>query len=168
MAFTYSKLAEVTLASSASTATLANIPQNYNDLKIVASVRCDRASVDTEAYISFNGTTTGYSYRVVGGNGASASSATASTYPPIVINAANSTASTFSNSEFYIPNYRSSVAKSISSDSLSENNATTANTYLVAGLWNNTTAITSITLTPFTGSFVTNSTFTLYGVKAEV
>lgn len=160
-------LETIALTQSAASVTFDNLPTSgYTDLKVVASVRGDRASIDTEAYISFNGTTTNYSYRVLAGNGVNAQSAAASTYPPIVINAANSTASTFSNSEFYIPNYRSGVAKSLSSDSLSENNATTANTYLVAGLWNNTAAITSITLTPFTGNFVANSTFSLYGVAA--
>lgn len=38
--------------------------------------------------------------------------------------------------------------------------------YLVSGLWASTSAITSITLYPFTGSgFVANTTFALYGIK---
>jgi hypothetical protein len=39
---------------------------------------------------------------------------------------ASATAGTFSNSEIYIPNYTSSNQKSFSSDSVTENNATSA------------------------------------------
>ena len=45
-----------------------------------------------------------------------------------------------------------------------ENNATTAYSALVADLWSNTTAISSIQLSDALGNFVANSTFTLYGV----
>jgi hypothetical protein len=33
-------------------------------------------------------------------------------------------------------------------------------------MWKNTTAITDILISPSTGSWVTGSTFTLYGIKA--
>jgi len=77
----------------------------------------------------------------------------------------SATASTFGNGEYYIPNYTSSNYKSVSADAVSENNNTTAYARLTAGLWSNTAAITSIRLTPDTGTaWVTNSTATLYGV----
>ena len=37
--------------------------------------------------------------------------------------------------------------------------------YFVSGLWINTSAVTSMTLYPFTGNFVANTTFALYGIK---
>ena len=78
------------------------------------------------------------------------------------------TASTFGNAELYIPNYTSSNNKSFSADSVTENNATAAYSQLIAGLWSNVTAITSLSLAPSSGTFVQHSTATLYGVKAEV
>ena len=61
-------------------------------------------------------------------------------------------------------NYTSSNNKSISIDNVTETNATNNEMAIIAGLWSNTAAITSIKLTPDSGSFATNSTFTLYGV----
>jgi hypothetical protein len=38
--------------------------------------------------------------------------------------------------------------------------------FLYAGLWRSTAAITSISITAGTTNIATNSTFTLYGIKA--
>ena len=160
------KIDTVTVGSGgAASIDFTSIPQTYTDLKVVLSVRGSRASVDTEAYVKFNNNTSNYSYRVLFGTGSTTGSTRASSYPPVVIKAANSTASTFSNGEIYIPNYTSSVNKSLCTDSVSETNATGAYQYLVAGLWSNTAAINQITLTPFTDSFVQHSTATLYGIS---
>ena len=77
------------------------------------------------------------------------------------------TANTFGNMEIYIPNYAGSSNKSVSVNQVGEDNAATAYATLLAGLWSNTAAITSIKLTPFSGgaSFVQYSTAYLYGVK---
>ena len=168
MAFTYSKLAEVTLASSAATINFTNIPQNYTDLKIVSSARTDRASVVDDIAISFNGSTASFTGRELYSDGASAVSITTARAASIAAGA-NATASTFGNSEIYIPNYTGSTNKSFSVDGVQETNATTAYAAFIAGLWSNTTAITSASLSPLTGpNFVQYSTATLYGVKAEV
>ena len=74
------------------------------------------------------------------------------------------TASTFGNAEIYIPNYASSNNKSVSADFVSETNAADAIFGLTAGLWANTSAITSIKLTP-AAAFAQYSTATLYGIK---
>lgn len=167
MAFTYSKLAEVTLASSASSISFNNIPQNYNDLKVVCSVRAVTGAVQY-VNLSFNGSTASFTSRGLEGDGASAYSYT-STFLGGVFVASTYTANTFANNEIYIPNYTSSNYKSYSVDSVTENNATTSFATLLAGLWSNTTAITSITMVLATGaSIAANSTATLYGVKAEV
>jgi len=86
----------------------------------------------------------------------------------MIMNESGYTASTFASGEMYIPNYAGSNSKSFSADSVQETNASLAYSYLMAGLWSNSSAITSIALTPFTGNFAQYSTATLYGIKAEV
>jgi hypothetical protein len=115
--------------------------------------------------ITLNGSTSSFTNKVVYGTG---SSALSTSYARFVGYASMSTdtASTFGNSEIYIPNYAGSANKSFSSDAVHENNATAANAGLSAGLWSNTAAITSVGLSPDSGNFVANSTFSLYGIAA--
>jgi hypothetical protein len=158
------------LNASAASVTFANIPQTgYTDLKIVVSARTDKTGqVDDYVKIAFNGVSTNQTARILFGTGSAAGSTTdTAIYGPID---AAATASTFGNTEFYIPNYTSTTAaKSVSIDSVLENNATAATSYLVAGLWNPGTqaSITTVALTPYYGpNFVANSTFSLYGLAA--
>ena len=82
----------------------------------------------------------------------------------IMSDAAN-TANTFGSVELTIPNYAGSTDKAITSDSVSENNATTAYQLMGTGLFANTAAITSLYVQPNSGgSFVAGSSFTLYGI----
>ena len=75
------------------------------------------------------------------------------------------TANTFSNNSIYIPNYTGSNNKSVSVDSVYENNATTAGQHLVSGLWASSAAITSVKLTEgFGNNWVQYTTATLYGI----
>ena len=159
-------IASTTVGSGgASSIDFTSIPSTYTDLVLICSLRVSRASVVNNTVIKFNGSSTSYSERVLYGNGSSAGSYS-DTQIYDVNNAANSTASTFANSQFYIPNYAGSTNKSVSNDSVSETNATAATAQLVAGLWSNTSAITSISLTDYSGTnFVQYSTAYLYGVK---
>jgi hypothetical protein len=160
----YILLERTELNASAASITFANIPQTgYTDLKVVASCRSDVGGPQI-VNISFNGIATGYSAKVLEGNGSSASSSNASAW----IFSTMDNADIFGNAEFYIPNYTSSNAKSYSSDSVTEANATTAYMPLIAGLWSysGNPAITSITLTQNAGNFRANSTFSLYGIAA--
>ena len=115
----------------------------------------------------FNGSSSGYSNRFLNGSGSAASSGVYRTAEFYLGENEYSTytASTFTNSEIYIPNYAGSSNKSISTDSVTENNATQAYASLVANLWSNTAAITSITLFGGTGNFAEHSTAYLYGVS---
>jgi len=169
MAFTYSKLAETTVgAGGTSTITFSNIPQNYTDLKVVVSARTDRASVQDIMLLSFNGSTASFSARYLEGNGSSTGSYTDQPRGFGNASGANATASTFGNTELYIPNYTSSSNKSWSGDGVNETNATAAFSSLFAGLWSNTAAITSITLTGNSSNFTQYTTATLYGIRVEL
>jgi hypothetical protein len=164
----YVLLERIELNASAASISFTNIPQSgYTDLKIVASTRDTRSNVANGLILQFNGSSTGFTSRVIEGSGASAYSFTDTQGLTGENTSATATSNTFSSTECYIPNYTSSNNKSFSFDSVTENNATTAYADLGAGLWSNTAAITSITLTSLnSASFVQYSTFSLYGLAA--
>jgi hypothetical protein len=172
MANTYEAIATVTVGSGgAANIEFTSIPGTYTDLIVKLSGRTNRAG-DTNADIgiTFNGNTSNYSLKDLYGNGSAAGSRSnpvaTSSIADIFATAADSTSNTFSNFEMYIPNYLSSTNKSVSIDTTNETNATGNWSLLVAGLWSNTSAITSIKLTPLNSdSFVQYSTATLYGIK---
>lgn len=142
-----------------------NISQAYDDLVIKLSARPTTGGV-TQARIQFNSSGgTAYSDRTLEGNGSTASSFPRSSQAFIWATAADpATASTFSNTEFYIANYKSSTSKSVSIDSVTEANQTAAYQLLVAGLWSSTSPITAINLTLNATNFAQHSTAYLYGI----
>lgn len=159
----YVLLERIELNASAASVVFANIPQSgYTDLKIVVSSRT--TDTTTAGSITFNGTGTGFTGIRLFGSGSSVASG--SSTAAVLTNSSGYTASTYSNSEIYIPNYAGSTYKSVSVDGVSENNATESYAMLNAILWSNTAAITSVTIAPAGGSFVANSTFSLYGLAA--
>jgi hypothetical protein len=117
----------------------------------------------TAGSVTFNGTGIGFTGIRLFGSGSSVASG--SSTAAVLTNSSGYTASTYSNSEIYIPNYAGSTNKSFSIDGVSENNATEAYAMFNAVLWSNTAAINQVTLTPAGGSFVQHSTAYLYGVK---
>lgn len=167
-----------TLTGSVASVTLGSggtIPQTYKTLKLVMSVRTDRASQYADiAGIRFNNNTNNYSARTVYGDSSFAQSSTVASGSYTwgwfaYASASLVNANTFASSEITIPNYSGSTNKFISNDSVIENNSSTQNQAfqtLIAGLWSDTSAITSIVLVPgFGTNFVTGSTFTLYGIS---
>ena len=166
MPVTYKKIASVTVGTSAPTSIdFTSIPGTYTDLVILFSGRISAAANIGTVILTFNGSATGYSDRVVSGDGSSVASTT-DTSIRIRTNGANATASTFGNAFIYIPNYAGSTNKSVSSDAVSENNATQASTSLGAGLWSDTAAITSLKLeTVSAQTYAQYSTAVLYGIS---
>ena len=167
---TFIKIAAVTVgAGGASNIDFTSIPATYTDLCLKFSLRStDNTATDANLY--FNNSTSSYSERMIyTDNGTSAASAATSSGLfnwPGTQNSPTTTASTFSNCEVYIPNYAGSTNKSVSSDAIRENNATgNIQMRLVAGLWSNSAAITSVKLVPDYGVFAQYSTATLYGIK---
>ena len=173
MAYTYSKIATYTVGSGGlASVSFINIPQNYTDLVVKASVRNTRSgAAEAELRWTVNGSALSYSNRLLQGNGTSASSGSYSTtfFYSGEIDAATATANTFGNAEIYIPNYTSSNYKSAMADTVSENNATSAYVTATSGLWSNTEPITSINFYySASGIWAQYSTFHLYGIKAEL
>jgi hypothetical protein len=162
----YVLLEKITVgAAGASSITFSGIPQTgYTDLVVKVSARTTRSATQEDLNISYNSSTANFTSRFITGTGSGVASYTATRFYGSVPSA-TSTSSTFGNIEAYIPNYTSSAFKSASVDYVCENNATAAEEGLVASLWSDTSAITSITITGnSSGNFVANSTFYLYGV----
>ncbi len=143
----------------AATVAFTSIPQDATDLVVKTSLR--NTANNAGGTIAFNTGGT-YTRRRLLGNGSAVSSDTAGV--DYQSNTSVSTANTFSNSAIYIPNYTESTQKSYSVDSVNENNATLANQSIIAGLWNQTAAITDITLTPGSGNFAEGSVVSLYKI----
>jgi hypothetical protein len=161
----YTLITSQTLASAAASVTFSAIPSTYKDLIVRVSARATTANYANGFQINLNGLTTNQSARWLIGNGSAASSA-AYTFLGGYTPAATATASTFNNSETYIPNYSSATNHPVSTFSADENNAT-GSIFLTAqaGLWSSATAITSLTVQCDTDNFVTGSSFYLYGIN---
>ena len=159
------KIASVELSSAAASINFTSIPQGYTDLKVVVSARL--ASGTGFMLLDFNGlSTANFSHRVLEGNGASAYSfVSGNTNYATGLVGGGDTANTFTNVEFYIPNYAGSTNKSVSIDGVTENNGTTAYADLEALLWSNTAAISQFKLTTSSAvNFAANTTATIYGI----
>jgi hypothetical protein len=150
-----------------------SIPAIYTDLLICTSLRSTRTPSTDGAHISLtiNGSSSSiYNFKHLRGNGSAASSYGESNTTSMNLysqaDSASDTGGTFSSNLIYIPNYRGSANKSISIDSVYENNATAAGQHLVAGLWASSAAITSIKLAEgFGNNWVQYSTAYLYGIS---
>jgi hypothetical protein len=158
----------IELSAASKAITFSSIPQNFDDLLLVYSTRSDRAgNVDDPVNIAFSGSSSGYSSRGIVGTGSTTysegygSSVVFAGYMP----AASTTENTFGNGSLLIGNYRSSSAKTISVDFVSENNATTAYQNVVASIWANSAAVTSLTVSAQIANLVQFSSASLYGIR---
>lgn len=170
MANTYQLIEAKTLTTTTASVTFSSIPATYTDLLLSISSRND--DIYNEVHFRFNGDTANdYSGRNIYGTGSSTVSSSSSGISSLqnltVQSVSGQTANTFGNIQLYIPNYLTSNHKSISADGVQENNATSAQAMLGAGLYADTAAITSIQAFPSVGSFVQYSNFYLYGIKKD-
>jgi hypothetical protein len=158
-------------ATSVSSVTFSSILFGYTDLLVRVSARATNASTVCNIQWTFNGSTTGYSgLELYGSGSASGTGNGGSTTSYIQLGYAtgnNATASTFGNTDVYIPNYSGQSNKSIQVDGTMETAATGSYVDMGAGLWSNTSAIYQITMTPTSGLWMPNSTFYLYGINRQ-
>ena len=139
-----------------------SIPADFTDLYFLSSSRSTRTnSTNDSMIIKLNGTEG--EMRRLFGTGSSASSDSLATMTALISTNAT-TANTFSNDSVYIANYTASTNKSLSVDSVSENNATAATQLIAAAAWSNSAAVTSVSFAPVNGDLVVGSTISLYGI----
>jgi len=148
--------------------TFSSIPQTYTDLLIKMSVRGTGAVVNRNIVIAFNGSSSNFTMRNLVSEGGTPASYTQGAYGGTNATGYNpgssATGNTFGNAEFYFPNYTNSSNKSVSVDSVGENNATAGYLWLGANLWSSSSAITSLTFTEDANNFTEFSTAYLYGI----
>ena len=170
MPSTYTLIASNTLSTSAASVTFSSIPATFTDLVLRVSARSNTASTVNDTFgIIVNENTTNYSLTRLQGTGSAASSvrlSSANSWYGDFLPGNTATASTFGTMELYFPSYLSTQNKTASIVSMSETNATGASMSASAFLWQVTDAISSIRLiTDGGGSFVSGSSFYLYGIK---
>ncbi len=180
MPVTYTLIASNTLTSSAASVTFSAIPATYTDLILKYSARSSQSggifdNAITGQYLSINGAPSGTSYsntRVFtdGGTPVSDRRTDSDAVYDWHVPDADATSDTFNNAEIYIPNYTVAQNRPISIFSVAENNATAAGLLSIvgiAGLYRNTTTITSLRIYTAAGNFVSGSSFFLYGIKSS-
>ena len=166
---TYTLISSVTVGSGgAANIEFTSIPATYTDLVMKISLRSTEDFTLSKVQFNNDTNTANYSQRRLYGSGSTATSDTNTALgylSPVGSTKSSYTASTFSNVEIYIPNYAGSTNKSVSIDAVTENNATESFATFTAGLWSQTSAITSIKLLPNSTTFVQYSTAYLYGIS---
>jgi len=169
MANTYTLISSNVLSSSAASVTFSAIPSTYTDLVVRATARSNLAGVFSDLVTTINNDTTSanYSFTYLNGQSTTASSGRGNQQVNDSLTGDNATASTFSSFEYYIPSYTVSQFKPFSIISNVENNsATDYSEEVVAYLYRSNTAISTIKIAPPSAvSFVSGSSFYLYGIK---
>lgn len=143
-----------------------SIAQTFTDLYCVVSSRDTNAATNTNLNFRFNANTgSNYSQRRLYGNGSVSGSdnTSATTILTAQVPGSSATSNTFGSISLYIPNYTGATNKSCSIDVVTENNGTTAEQNIIAGLWSQTTAITEINILAGI-QFVQGATASLYGI----
>lgn len=164
----YQLIETKTLASTATSITFSSIPQDGTDLVVFYNLRDANANAGNLIfghYISFNGSTSNFTQRYISSLTSGVGSGTTPSrflgwHPD-----SDGTSNTFCNSAIYIPNYAGSTNKSYSVESSSEANSTRTAHTILAGLWSDTSAITSLTISSDTGgNLAIGSLISLYKI----
>lgn len=170
MPITYESIATTTLSSAATTYTFSSIPATYTDLKLILSLRSTGAYSGNTGLFYFNGNNTGSNYNEtwLKGNGTAASASRSMSNPyfsnTLDCPAASSTAGQYSLVIIDILGYRGSTYKTVLSQTSNEKNGS-GTTLSAIHLWNNTAAITSVSIGMGAGEqLAIGTTATLYGI----
>jgi hypothetical protein len=164
MTATYEAIATETLGSAQASVTF-NSFSGYTDLFLTTSTSTTSSANSGRVDVIVNSDTgSNYSFTRLYGDGSSASSYRRSNQTAFA-ELTNSTSGNFFPMQLQFMNY----ANTTTNKTVLQNAFVSASfrREVGVGLWRNTAAITSITLTAFGTTFVTGSTFSLYGIKAE-
>jgi hypothetical protein len=160
MPATYEPIATTTLGTTAASITFSTIPATYTDLRIVFT-GLDTSGGDWNR-IRFNGDTgSNYSATYIDGDGTSATSGRGTSLTGIygaVISDVHPSLATID-----IFSYTGSTNKTVLVSASNDQNGSGVTRHIV-GLWQDTSAITSVTLLMNSGNMAAGATATLYGI----
>jgi hypothetical protein len=160
---TYVALDKVTVGTATPSITFTGISGGYTDLVVVFN---GSASVTEDFQIQVNSDTgSNYSRTVLTGNGTNATSNRSSTQNYMRLTQNGYLTAGNSNIVAQFMNYSNTTTNKIV---LSRANNTPTGTDAIVNLWRSTSAITSIYCYLPSGNFAVGSTFSLYGIKAEI
>jgi hypothetical protein len=151
-----------TLSSGATSIVFTSIPQTFTDLVLQFSLRTNRPNVIDVGTIAANSTSlTRRALRGTGSGGVGG----ATTFD-FSTAAADAGANVFGSGSTYISNYSStSINKLFSTDTVSEQNGTSADQTMSVSLYASNSAITSLTFTSLNAAtFQPGSSISLYGI----
>ena len=167
MANTYELIGSITVgAGGTSSLEFTSIPNTYTDLCLLFSARIDKVDVFDGLNIKVNNNTSNWSFRILNASSGTTFGSNGNDDRWSVVNGATSTANIFTSGLLYLYNYAGSAVKTITHDAAMEINSLT-NDYqrVTSAMWNNSSAITSITIYDTGWNFVQYSTAYLYGIK---
>jgi hypothetical protein len=168
----YESIATITITSGTqASVTFSSIPQTYQHLEVrflannndtagsgLGNVRCS-------GFFNSDTTATNYYNHMLNGNGASATAEAENSAKWIGSATRNSMIAPGVSVASILDYTNTNKYKTTRAMWGWENNDTAGVVRFVSGLWSNTSAITSITITPESGSFKAYSQFALYGIK---
>lgn len=165
---TYEAIQTHTIPTATSSYTFSSIPSTYTDLVIVANAATSVAGAQN--VLRFNSSTGNYSTIEVYSTGSTATSYFFSGQSYLWFSSGVGLGSTLGQNNFTvnIQNYANTSMYKTAAIRLNSHSGTYPGTVGAVGMWDNSAAISSITLYADTGStnWVVGSTFTLYGIKA--
>ena len=163
MPITYEPIATTTLGSAASSVTFSSISGAYTDLILICDGGITSGLHNFTVQINSD-TASNYSRTFLSGTGSAASSGRGSSLTSMVLNDYGYLETTSgANVIAHFMNYSNTTTyKTVLSRANNAANGTSAN----INLWRSTAAISTILVSSSGSTFVSGSTFTLYGIKA--
>lgn len=166
----YDLLETQVLSSSAASVTFTGLGSytDYKHLQIRATLKTNSGSANAIPFLRFNGSSTGYADHAIYGTGSAVSTdndtSASQIYWSRLVGSA-SDANEFSPLICDILDFSSSV-KNTTTRTMAGATSGTKRIWFSSGLWNNTSAVTSLTITESGGaSYVAGCRLSLYGVR---
>jgi hypothetical protein len=167
----YDSIATTTLGTATASVTFSSIPATYTHLQIRFLARTNRADVNDNVTIYYNSDTSqnNYTYHDFGGDGSGIFQY--GTGAPTVNQMHSGTGATAAANNFGVGitdvlDYTNANKNKVLRNLGGVDNNGSGRVAMTSGMWLNTNAITSITLTPSVGTtFTQYSSFALYGIK---
>lgn len=167
MPTTYEPIATQTLGGNTTSVTFSSIPQTYTDLRLSITYNLTSTNIGRIRFNSDSGANYSAKYLIAMGSSIYSRSQSSLTYIDFgyELTAPGSSVYTFSLLDIF--NYTGSTRKTMIGQMSNDQNSASGSSERNAGIWRDTSAITSIEIGAVNPSvqFRANSTFTLYGIK---